>query len=827
MSRRFYAILVLAGMVMTLALAGCSVDTELSGTPIPNSRPDTRVTGQPPTLLEAGFIVQFNWTGSDVDGLIQGFEYKISDNGLDGISPRDTMTIDPLTGAELNPWFYTEATDSLFYVLADQPNFPGDPEDGYGRSFRTHTLWIRAIDDDGAIDPTPAQISFTSTTLVPKAYARYPSVDETAVFVPTTVNMGYEGEDPDFDLRVPSKVRFLLVPGYTEDGFAINTRNRYNSYFEELIDFQDPDWTAWVPYEIQEEDRRITYSDRPPGELFLFAVQVQDTAGAVSVGRGYGQEVFNMEIDDSGQRFKPGSNVDEVFLGSTQSEYKESEIAAGQPLNFSWSADASHYNGRVISFRHGWDVADMEDTGDPGWAVPPGLSEQNRFAEERSFQEGDHTFCLRIEDDSNNVKNFVWKIRVIPFINRNFQSELLLVDQTVDNQTGAWQGQGGSPAYDSENYRDPYWRFLEGENGVSGFSWDEDHKGHTDLLTYSELVWYKACLMHARFSSSQLIIDNFRPVNGQDKYVWMAPYQERGGNLFLVGARSMDSFLEPLANYMVPIIFDTNEENYVVNGEAFVVGFGTKEKPDGTEVDRGPLLYPYATAGIAALDWAVPLNKFIYGSRLTGSSERRSACAGLKAVVLDQDFKENHGLGVGAIADTIYTNPLIDWRDIYQAGADTLDRPFEFGAEEFVDYNISTRSTNINLQLCEENEFTGLCVEPMFRGLARFDWVRERRYAEGDYDWPDSTYSNDRIIDICGRKALTSYVREEDGVVVGNGSARTNGLVFGYRSYKTVVDKPGGKPDVYWGFDPYRFDSDETKKAILWVLEEFGLLTNQ
>jgi hypothetical protein len=825
MIRRFSALLMMTGLLLLL-VSGCSVNTELGGTPIPNSRPDTRVTGQPPTLLEAGFIVQFNWTGSDVDGLIEGFQWKISNNGLDGISPRDTMTVDPLTGAELNPWFYTEATDSLFYVLADQANFPNDPPDGTARSFRTHTLWIRAVDDDGAVDPSPAQISFTSTTLVPRARVQYPQIDNTAVFVPQTVNLGYEGEDPDFDLRVPTRVRFLWVPAYTLDGTAINTRTRYNYAYEELINFDDPDWTPWVPYATQEDARKITYEDRPPGELFLFAVQVQDTAGAVSVGRGYGREVFNVEIDATGTRFSPGVFIGEVFLGNSQNPFNFDEIAAGQPLNFSWRGDASHYNGTVTSYRHGWDVADMDDAADPGWSVPPGLSEQNRFAEENSFEEGDHNFCLRVEDDSGNVKNVIWQVRIIPNVARTFQSELLLVDQVVDGSTGAWPGQGGSPAYDLEEFRNAYWRFLEGEGGVSGFSWDEDYVGDADLLTYSELVWYKACLLFARSHTRQLILDQFRAVNNVDKYNWLTPYQEQGGNLFLVGERSLDSFLEVTGDYMVPIIFDTAEETYVVSGDSYTVGFGTKEKPDGTEVDRGPLQYPYATAGISALDWAVPLGKFVYGSRTPGSSDRAGTCAGIKALVLDEDFAANHGLGVGAIADTIWTNPTIDWRDTFQAGVDTLDRPFDFGADEFVNANISSRGTPLLPQTCEEGP-GDQCIEPMFRGHARFDWIRERRYAEGEMDWPSSRYSNTRLNEICGGKTLTSYVRPDDNVLVNPGASLTNGQTYGFMSYKTIADKPGYKPDVYWGFDPYRFDSDETQKAVLWVLSEFGLLLNQ
>jgi len=537
------------GLVLMI-WAGCSVDSELGGTRLPNSRPDTRITGQPPTLLEAGFLVEFNWTGSDADGKIKGFQWKISDNGTDGISPRDTMTVDPLTGAVLHPWFYTEMTDSTFYVLADQADFPGDinpdnpndPLNNYARSFRTHTIWIRAVDDKGAVDPSPAQMSFTSTTLVPIGWGVYPGLSDTAKPVPTTVTLGYEGLDPDFELRVPSRVRFLWRQAVAEDGTEIITRFRYENYYNELIDFEDPDWTAWIPYGTTDADRRISYPDRTPGEYFLFAVQVQDTAGAVSIGKGYQREVLNLSISEPG-RFHPGVTVSELYLGTTSTSTGD-EIAAGQPLNFSWRADASHYNGTVVSYRHGWDLADIDDANDPGWAVPPGLSEQNKFAEPNSFQEGEHRFFLRVVDDSGNVSRFTWSLRVIPNISPVFQAPLMVLDQVVDDQTNQWFGQGGSPAYDKEDYRNAYWRFLEGQGGVNGFSWEEDRWDHTEQVTYSDMVWYKVVLMYARSHSSQLLFSGFRPANSVDKYVWLAPYQIQGGNLFMVGSQSMESFLE-------------------------------------------------------------------------------------------------------------------------------------------------------------------------------------------------------------------------------------------------------------------------------------------
>ena len=114
-------------VALLLGLAGgCSTDTEMNGVRVPNAAPDTRVTGQPPTLLEASYAVEFRWTGSDADGRIRGYQWKLSDNGTDGISPQDTLTVDPLTGAVLHPWNFTASTDSSFLVLADQPGFPGD-----------------------------------------------------------------------------------------------------------------------------------------------------------------------------------------------------------------------------------------------------------------------------------------------------------------------------------------------------------------------------------------------------------------------------------------------------------------------------------------------------------------------------------------------------------------------------------------------------------------------------------------------------------------------------------------------------------------------------
>lgn len=818
----------LVAICLLLAAAGCSTDTELGGVRVPNANPDTRLTGQPPTLLEASFEVRFYWTGTDPDGRVAGYQWKVSDNGTDGISPRDTLTHDPLTGAEVNPWRFTNSTDSTFVVLADLPGFPGDnPADP--RSFRSHSLFVRAVDETGAVDPTPAHISFTSTTLVPSARVEYPRLDDReAQRAPRTVNIGWSGYDEDFAQHTPTRVRYLWRDAVAPDGTVILVRDQYRRYYDEMIVFDSPEWSPWFDYDPDEENREVPFDRNEPGEFFFFAVQVADTAGAVSVGREYQGQVAHLFIADG---FQPAIIMVEPFIESVRHN-SNLQIAAGQPLNFSWNVDASSYNGKVVSMQHGWDLLSADDPpDDPRWSVPPGTAEINKFAEEQSFQNGAHTFWLRVIDDSQQTTIFTVYLEVIEYVDYAFQAELMVIDQIVDGNSQDWRDCNGDYR-DQSFHRDAFWQFLEnGPGGVDGLVWDSedgDWREDANVISYADIVGYKALLIYARFGSTQSMFQQFRPTGVGDKFVWLTPYQQRGGNLFLVGDNSMMSFLQGQPNiYMTPVIFTSNERNWVSStGTSFVTGFGEKELADGTEVPRGPLMYPYAVAGISTLDWTSPSDKFIYGvSRTATNLQRRPDCAGLKGVVLDGAFRLEHAIGPGVVADTVMTESCIDWRDANFAGQGRLSivtNKFFWRNDEFIDANVANRPTQYQPQACPDapGAVEGMCVEPMWRGYARFDWLREYKRSHGEPDWPDADdpyYNAEALDDTCGSWALTSY-DDGEGEVLGRGSARTNNQVYGYFSYKYAADKPSPAADVYWGFDPYRFNHEEMKKAVRWVL---------
>jgi len=408
-----FAILV---TLMLILAGGCSDKTDLGGAPLVNSIPDTRITAKP-VPMEASFAVDLKWVGYDNDGDVVGYEWKISNNGVDGISPRDTLTVDPLSGAVIHPWHYTTHTDTAFVLLADQPGFEGD-DPLKPRSFRTHTFFIRAVDDKGAVDPTPAHTTFTSTTVAPTVRGVFPLLhDNIARNVPASVNLAWEGSDPDFVDGIPTQIRYLWTSAQFDTTSLgtpryIRTDFEYDLHYDELLDFDDPRWSQWQSFGQTSDDRSVRFSNLPDGKYFLFALQVRDTAGAVSIGRGYQKEVLNVRVVKNG--FFPEVALVERNLGQAAFSEEYDEIPSGQSLNFSWSVSAEDYNGVITSCRHGWDLIDTNDSNDPGWLVPPGLSRKNFYAEEVTFGEGFHTFYLKVEDDAQQVRLMKWGVAVLP-----------------------------------------------------------------------------------------------------------------------------------------------------------------------------------------------------------------------------------------------------------------------------------------------------------------------------------------------------------------------------------------------------------------------------
>jgi hypothetical protein len=298
------------------------------------------------------------------------------------------------------------------------------------------------------------------------------------------------------------------------------------------------------------------------------------------------------------------------------------------------------------------------------------------------------------------------------------------------------------------------------------------------------------------------------------RYNWLAAYQRSGGNLLLAGSRAVDAFNAVGPTMALPVVFESTEGDvagFEHDDVPYRVGFGRRLLPDGSIMPGYLLQYGYRDLGLSVFDQMSPnASSVIYGSDplVAVNVGRKAVCAAMKGLVLDDAFASAHA---PAIADAIPTEDLIDWRDLDPTYYDNLMNVYQWGDDEFYE-NPLHRPTPYTEQTCAGGP-DGKCIEPMFRSVARFDWIRAQHLAADPEDtWPEGYYSVP-MSQLCGAYALENL-----------DTAKTNDQVVGFLSYQTIDAKPNGRADVVWGFDPYRLDHDAMTDALRWVLgEHLGL----
>jgi hypothetical protein len=800
-------LLILTSLTLVYIMVGCSPSDKLGGVELVNALPDTRITGSPPLLTQTEVTVDFSWTGSDPDGRIIGYQWKMTSNSDDGISVHDTLTVDPASGDTINPWFFTEATDTTYIVTADSLGFTQDlnlPVE-YQRFFQPHTLFVRAVDDNYAVDPTPAMITFTATTIAPTIRLSSPSVladsYTTARPLPPTFTVGWSGSDSDFITGVPTKVRHILKK--IDFPVTISNSTFFNQYKDELISFSDPGWSDWKPYLPDADDRTETFQLEPDIEErshYLFAIQAQDTAGAVSLDLSYNTTVHNAYVDTTRT---PQLVVREEFLGESASAdligYRYFDIAQGQRLEFEWIGSADNYGGEIAGYRFGWDV-DPDDDQDPRWSSFGNTAEHRRTAKE--WDSGLHSLYIECLDTSNQRTLVQWEVSVVTIPLRAERSQLLLVDDVLDYNSDAWPSVANTPL-DNDIYRDAFWdEVLDGPGGVYKYeSLNHTIDTYYDELEYRVVVDYNVLLWATKMGANNYLHNTFDPVGGR-VFNWLESYINDVGNIFMVGEGAMQNFhLVPPAEtrttlWQYPIIYDSTERFEACPGDVNkALGFGERtEEETGETVIVGREKFPYRTMGLSMTSLTIPPN--FNGLRRTCAYEgdRAKKCVGTKAIRLNSDFRDNY-VDIGAFSDLIMTDRILDWLDS-QDEIPPISNKFVYGSrDEIYNFNTSGRSAS----WAPQYGFDGQpYIEAMWHAYPRYDWWLDLNLANGVMDIPEVN---------CGPEAIDPKT----------GRTRLDGVPIGVISFKA---HQGGTADVIWGFDPYRFDRDEIKKAIRWVLGE-------
>lgn len=484
-------------MATTLPLlVGC--DPEIPGSPADNQPPDTRIVAAPVEgrafdhYVSPDSALNVKWFGSDPDGQVLGCSLQV-DKGA---------------------WVWnTEGKTTLIFDS-------GDPDSAHpGRTLPVrHTIRVKAVDDRGLEDPTPATRSFYATNYIPiitEFVADFGNNDTVGPGIAFSVLWSdSNGSGASFRLSVDS----LPVTDW-------DSRSKYQFCpTSDRTILAAVDTLTVIP---------IDTSALPVGRHKLM-VQVKDGGGAVSavndsitrtitVADTFRPIVTTIRSQYGGKDYYPDGSVFYLPGGITHFEITGRDT--------SYFLRAKSYFGGVQAFRHRL-VGTTDSTDWSEWGA--GSSDAP------ALPAGSYRFDAQCRDWAGSISDSTSYSMTI--VEPTFQGaatiKLLVVDETRDGN-----GRPGSP---SDGQVDSLWhRILElDDSNWRSANWEIDtldyvnHKvrdvryvSALDLSNKNLVIW------HAD-DKSDTNLTNTKPFNQRV----LAEYLDRGGRLFLCGWDLLTNF---------------------------------------------------------------------------------------------------------------------------------------------------------------------------------------------------------------------------------------------------------------------------------------------
>lgn len=270
-----------------------------------NEAPDTELWYAPADSSEYQYLAHIYWRGRDNDGTVEKYIWTI----------RDTLTAGELQWnpaqrlSDFRSGRIIERTDSIFAFTAFR-NVAG-----VGVKKNRQAFSIASIDDNGVIDPSPAEIEFVATIeTLPRI--RFAWTDE---FEP---DPGNPGQQRPINFRpwafetLPKDTVGVMKPfAITYSGTTTNGAIVSYQWFPLATEFEYPGARIWTE-DLSDTTRvfRNTTAEPVSAGVFRFAVQTRDEADAESpVDAGRFQEgVCQIVVN-----FDPETTIREVFNNYT------------------------------------------------------------------------------------------------------------------------------------------------------------------------------------------------------------------------------------------------------------------------------------------------------------------------------------------------------------------------------------------------------------------------------------------------------------------------------------------------------------------------------
>jgi hypothetical protein len=446
------------GAALVMLVAGCS--EKGGGDRFLNEEPDTFISYGPAEDSLTYYKVEAFWYGADDDGDIERFEVTTVKN----------VTRETLDSLELDllSWGPTTSRESTFVLAADSCCLGGDES---SEALAPWGILIRAVDNDGAVDPEPASVFFRATNVIPRARMkvpeRPPSTTSGAIGLNRSPYFQWEATDPDGELPEIEYKYIVVYEGTKEEAFGGS--RPLQVFYPEFIPPLDSEWgdgshsappvgywSEWVPADCTFV-RDINLSVYA-GTLEHLSVMVtaRDEGGAhlpIDLFEAYNGNLnwvrFYVNLYSSGVT----ALIDAGALGTRNStdrgEY-ETEVAgvfAGTEVSFRFWADEIPERGELgDAYRYYYDSPVAPDASWNYWTGTtairdPGITPQwfvryptdgSRFVPSL----GRHIFVAEIRDLNKEVSHVEFNFEVLEGPARLPDTNILLVD---DNRAG-WLG---------------------------------------------------------------------------------------------------------------------------------------------------------------------------------------------------------------------------------------------------------------------------------------------------------------------------------------------------------------------------------------------------
>jgi hypothetical protein len=465
------------GAVCTVLLvAGCS--EKETGTRKPNLEPDTFISFGPKQHDLTYFKVNAYWYGVDEDGEVDYFEIAT-------VRSADDQDLGDLNDLD---WRRTVARESTFVVASDSCCL-GPTENPAGEVQMASAPWgilVRAVDNQGSADQTPASVFFTATNVIPTIEIVIPEKSGSGDLPSSPAHPYFEwqGTDPDGD-GTRLQYKYIAMPDQLRKEIRFSHLPDISDTAETAGNEAPPigKWSSWVPADctfVKDFDFSL-YAGRYPTEdwAVMVVVTVKDEGDAWLPRSLYGKIYNNSKnvykafitMGDAGVNII----VDGGSLGrrDAYNSVSTGEIVGmfeGTEVSFRFWGLENRGRGRLAEgYRYYYDSPDGAGSAWNYWTSPEPIREREnpiewfvRYPVDGSRLTpalGQHVLVVEVRDMNKTVTNVEFPLEVLEGPSRLAKKKVLLID---DNRNSLFEGLGIPTATLEAGARAQWDEILEG-----------------------------------------------------------------------------------------------------------------------------------------------------------------------------------------------------------------------------------------------------------------------------------------------------------------------------------------------------------------------------